>query len=109
MTETQYAATVTEIINELAGPDFEFPATAEADIHACFLRRTLPSAAADKLLAEWSAADTGYVVRDASGEYLRADGRRTPASNEAAEYETREEAEAARERATDRVIATEAN
>ena len=50
---------------------------------------------------------TVYVVRDAAGEYLRAEGRRTPASNEAAEYETREEAQAACERATDRVIATE--
>ena len=48
-----------------------------------------------------------YVVRDASGEYLRADGRRTPASNEACEYETHEEAQASCERATDRVLVRE--
>ena len=45
-----------------------------------------------------------YVVRDAGGEYLQANGKRTPASNEAQEFETREEAEAACERGTDRVI-----
>jgi len=48
-----------------------------------------------------------YVVRDASGEYLRADGGRTPASNEAHEYESREEAVAACDRATDRVFERE--
>jgi hypothetical protein len=46
-----------------------------------------------------------YVVRDASGEYLRGNGTRTPASNEAQEFETQEEAQAACERATDRVLA----
>ncbi len=51
--------------------------------------------------------ETQYVVVDASGEYLRTDGRRTPASNEAQLYETREEAEAACERATDRVVEIE--
>jgi hypothetical protein len=49
-----------------------------------------------------------YVVRDASGEYLRANGTRTPAGNEAHEHETREEAEAACERATDRVLSRDA-
>lgn len=50
---------------------------------------------------------TVYVVRDASGEYLRASGKRTPASDEAHEFETREEAQAACERATDKVYARE--
>ncbi len=48
-------------------------------------------------------AEKVYVVRDASGEYIREKGR-TPASNEAKEFETREKAEQACERATDRVI-----
>ena len=45
-----------------------------------------------------------YAVVDASGEYLAADGGRTPASDEAQTWETREEAEAACDRATDRVV-----
>jgi hypothetical protein len=44
-----------------------------------------------------------YFVVDASGEYLRTGGGRTPASNEAREFETREEALDACERPTDRV------
>jgi hypothetical protein len=48
-----------------------------------------------------------YVVLDISGEYLTAEGGRTPASDEAAEYESRQEAEAARTRATDRVLSRE--
>lgn len=38
---------------------------------------------------------TVYVVRDASGEYVAANGR-TPASDEAREFDTRDEAEARR-------------
>jgi hypothetical protein len=49
-----------------------------------------------------------YAVVDASGEYLRANGSRTPASNEAAEYETRDEAQSACERATDHVVSWDA-
>lgn len=47
-----------------------------------------------------------YVVRDASGEYIsgKYDGQRTPASNEAKEFDTQEEAQAACDRATDKVI-----
>jgi hypothetical protein len=46
--------------------------------------------------------DTVYVVRDISGEYIRNAGtdRRTPASDEAQEFETQGEAEACT-RATD--------
>lgn len=53
---------------------------------------------------------TVFVVRDASGEYLsgKSEGGRTPASNEAKEFETREEAQAACERSTDRVLSREA-
>lgn len=47
---------------------------------------------------------TVYVVRDASGEYLGDGDKRTPASNEAREFETRQEADAACVRATDRVL-----
>ena len=50
---------------------------------------------------------TVYVVRDAAGEYITAAGR-SPASNEAIEYETREEAEASCTRATDRVLSRDA-
>jgi hypothetical protein len=48
-----------------------------------------------------------YVVRDASGEYVRdeAGEKRTPASNEAYEFATAEEAAAACTRATDKVLA----
>lgn len=47
-----------------------------------------------------------YVVRDASGEYVRdeAGEKRTPASNEAYEFATAEEAKAACTRATDKVF-----
>jgi viroplasmin and RNaseH domain-containing protein len=58
-----------------------------------------------------------YVVRDASGEYIRAKwddaadkvvpSGRTPASDEAMEFDSLEEAEAACERATDRVLERE--
>lgn len=48
-----------------------------------------------------------YVVRDASGEYIREGDKRTPASNEAKEFETREEAQEACTRATDKVLSRE--
>jgi hypothetical protein len=50
-----------------------------------------------------------YVVRDASGEYIRNAGtdRRTPASDQAQEFETQGEAETACTRATDRVLSRE--
>jgi hypothetical protein len=53
--------------------------------------------------------DTVYVVRDISGEYIRNAGtdRRTPASDEAQEFETQGEARAACTRATDRVLSRE--
>jgi hypothetical protein len=53
--------------------------------------------------------DMVYVVRDASCEYVRNAGtdRRTPASDEAQEFVTREEAETACTRATDRVLSRE--
>jgi hypothetical protein len=51
--------------------------------------------------------ETVYVVRDASGEYVRGDGSRTPCSDQAEEFETREEAEEARSRSTDRVLIRE--
>lgn len=50
---------------------------------------------------------TTYVVRDAGGEYIRYDGGRTPASDEAREWDDRDDALAACDRATDRVIAWE--
>jgi len=52
---------------------------------------------------------TVYVVRDASGEYISGKyaGERTPAGDEAQEYETREEAQDACDRATDRVYSRE--
>lgn len=51
-----------------------------------------------------NATETVYIVRDAAGEYIAANGKRTTASNEAREYDTRDEAKAACERATDRVL-----
>jgi hypothetical protein len=50
-----------------------------------------------------------YVVRDASGEYVRNAGtdRRTPASDQAQEFETQGEAKAACTRATDQVLSRE--
>lgn len=54
-----------------------------------------------------------YVVRDASGEYVRSTDdsadrpRRTPAENEAMEFESIEEARAACRRGTDRVLSRE--
>lgn len=51
-------------------------------------------------------AEQVYVVRDASGEYLAEKGR-TPASDEALEFESLEEAQSACERATDRVLVRE--
>jgi hypothetical protein len=57
------------------------------------------------------AAEKVYVVRDASGEYLsgKHEGERTPASDEAKQFGTREEAGAACERATDRVVEWDAD
>lgn len=55
MTETEHAAAITEKIAELAGPNFDFPPSADADMHACFLRRTDPAAAAALLWADWAA------------------------------------------------------
>lgn len=60
---------------------------------------------------------TVYIVRDASGEYIRGrindDGDmvpagRTPASNEACEFASSEEARAACDRATDKVLSRDA-
>ena len=50
---------------------------------------------------------TTYVVREAvvGGEYLRADGTRTPASDEAVEFETYEGAAASLDRGVDAVYA----
>lgn len=57
---------------------------------------------------------TVYVVRDATGEYVRDAARdgadspsRTPARDEAQEFKTREDAQAACRRATDAVYARE--
>ena len=50
---------------------------------------------------------TVYVVRDAAGEYVRAGGRRTPASNEAQEFESFVAAQAACTRSTDVVLTRE--
>lgn len=57
-----------------------------------------------------NATETVYVVRDASGEYVAnpETGNRTPASNEAYEFDSREEAVAACDRATDRVLSRDA-
>ena len=49
-----------------------------------------------------------YVVRDSAGEYVRPNGTRTPAGNEAAEFDTPEDARAACDRATDQVLARDA-
>jgi hypothetical protein len=49
--------------------------------------------------------ETVYVIRDASGEYISANGGRTPASNEAQEYDDYDDALEHRERATDKVLA----
>jgi phosphatidate phosphatase APP1 len=53
--------------------------------------------------------DTVYVVRDASGEYVRnaTTDRRTPASDQAQEFEMQGEARAACTRATDQVLSRE--
>lgn len=53
-----------------------------------------------------NATETVYVVRDASGEYVRNEEgtKRTPASNEAYEFATVEDARAACTRATDKVL-----
>ncbi len=53
-----------------------------------------------------NATETVYVVRDASGEYVRdvAGTKRTPASNEACEFASTEDAAAACTRATDKVL-----
>jgi len=49
--------------------------------------------------------DVVFVVRDASGEYVKnAAGDRTPSYIEAMEYETLEAAQLAMARATDRVL-----
>lgn len=51
--------------------------------------------------------ETVYAVVDAGGDYLTADGGRTPASDEAQEFDSREEAQEACDRGTDRVVSWE--
>lgn len=51
--------------------------------------------------------ETVYVVRDASGEYLAANGKRTQASDEAREFDALDDAKAACTRTTDRVLTRE--
>lgn len=53
---------------------------------------------------------TVYVVRDASGQYVKNDDgtSRTPASNEAHEFDTIEDGKAACTRATDKVLSRDA-
>jgi len=48
-----------------------------------------------------------YVVRDAGGEYIADRGGRTPASNEAKEFDQPQDAADACERGTDRVLSRE--
>lgn len=54
-------------------------------------------------------SETVYVVRDASGEYVRNEEgtKRTTASNEAYEFADVEDAKAACTRATDKVLSRE--
>lgn len=54
-------------------------------------------------------ADVVYVVRDAAGDYIADETgtRRTPASDEAYEFDSREEAASACTRMTDRVLSRE--
>ncbi len=54
-----------------------------------------------------NATETVYVVRDASAEYIRVDGARTPCGDQAAEFDTIEQAREACDRATDRVLSRE--
>jgi hypothetical protein len=70
--------------------------------HIATRRRDRPG---DSGLEGREMSETNYAVVDAGGEYLAASGGRTPASDEAATWETREDAEASCERATDRVVA----
>lgn len=46
MTQTEYAAEVTELVQLAAGPDFEFPASFDADVAVYCQRRETPEAAA---------------------------------------------------------------
>lgn len=54
MTQSEYAARITSLVTENAGPNFEFPDSFDGDVQACFLRRMTPEAAAAKLLADWT-------------------------------------------------------
>lgn len=53
MTTTQYAAKVTEIIDERTG-GFEYPESFDSDVASCLARRLTPEQAADKLLADYA-------------------------------------------------------
>ncbi len=71
-----------------------------------FLRRELPKTRMGQ--DRWGEIETMFVVRDASGEYVaNLEGKRTPASDEAMQFATREEAQSACDRATDRVLSRE--
>lgn len=54
MTEGNYAAKVTAIIDNLTG-GFEYPDSFDNDVAVCFLRRLSPENAAEELLADYTA------------------------------------------------------
>ena len=57
MTQAQYSGKVTELMDAATGGEFEYPASFDADVAACFQQRLTPEQAAEKLLAEYAGGD----------------------------------------------------
>lgn len=55
MNQMQYAARVTEILDQQMGPDFEYPDSFDNDIAACFQKRMTVDEAAEELATDYSA------------------------------------------------------
>jgi hypothetical protein len=53
MTQSMYAAKITEIIDAQHPDGYVYPESFDSDVAACFARRMTPEAAAEKLLADW--------------------------------------------------------
>lgn len=66
MNRTSYQVEVTELIDAAMGPDFEYPASFEADVDNCFGRHLSAADAAEELASDYSAEIESDYAADAA-------------------------------------------